>query len=455
SMVSYWLTMVIAANVESDGWSRYAYVGDDGKIIWGPVWDFDNSCGGRSIEAMFTEDAQGNPVSVSRNEWYSSGWNVGVDQGYGGSAPATCFYPEWSDDPYFCLKLYEKFKSIAGYLDRLVADDGLIEEYIGYLRESGDANAETWAGKVYDTTRGFYVSKHIAFSGEFSEPEWMRTVLKSRIEWMRARMTSLADTISSLRCSSTNPYVDGSSAFEFDFGSVPGRLHSKEPTPDVVILAGDDLGFSLSLSGAAADAELVAVYANGIFAGSHPVAEGRVSLDIGALPLTNRDGNRNLVLFAAKAQDGSTLATSYALVTMAEDENEFLRYADCATVVSGDASAVALDTRAVPADGVRVPRSLDEVLPFALCGDSDWRLGGNAGFVLSAIVEHRGENVGKILKSGSGEMVYENRRFPKSVVEYRLSHGNTEEETAIFDFSAIGDCTSADFLFPGLSLTIR
>ena len=61
SMVGYWLTMVTMENSDSTKKSRYAYKDQGGKIVWGPVWDFDWGCG--------------SPVTVSQNSDGSWKWS--------------------------------------------------------------------------------------------------------------------------------------------------------------------------------------------------------------------------------------------------------------------------------------------------------------------------------------------------------------------------------------------
>lgn len=363
SMVSYWLTMVIAANVESDGWSRYAYVGDDGKIIWGPVWDFDNSCGGRSIEAVFTVGEDGEPVSVRRNDGYSTGWNVAACDGYSKSR-ATCFYPEWSDDPYFCLKLYEKFSGIRDLLDGIVASGGTIDRYFGYLLESGVANAKAWAGKVCDESRGFYVSQYVSFDGQFSEPMWMKSVLASRIAWMRGRMGSVGDTVAALGCLSSNPYVDSHSSFVFDFGGLPRRGDSAEThTPDVLADASEDLEVSVSVIGLAS-AERVDVYVNGLSNGTFAVENGSVAFSVPGDRLSNAGGNRNMVSLVAKDGEGVALAATYALVTAVDASHPPKDMGTCeialsASVVAAAPGGARVGVSVVDGDGVELVEGVD------------------------------------------------------------------------------------------------
>ena len=62
SMVSYWLVMEIMGNNDAEGKSRYAYKDTNGKLVFGPVWDFDWGSAARSICEM--------------NEDVSKGWIV-------------------------------------------------------------------------------------------------------------------------------------------------------------------------------------------------------------------------------------------------------------------------------------------------------------------------------------------------------------------------------------------
>ena len=125
SMVSYWLVNEIFGN--HDAWykSRYCYKDFDGKLTFGPVWDFDWGLGS---------------VAVGMGD--AAKWILARDQNNGW---AVSFYKEWLDDPWFCLRAWEKYREMRPKFAALFEGEGCeYDGYAAYLREAGLVEDARW-----------------------------------------------------------------------------------------------------------------------------------------------------------------------------------------------------------------------------------------------------------------------------------------------------------------------
>ncbi len=127
SMVKYWLVNEILCNEDASSRSRYAYIPLDGKLTFGPVWDFDiSSFAYRSFRSPYT--------------WAVTGTINGM---YTGQE----FFTEFVDDPYFQIKAQELYWEARWYLNDFVKEDGFISSYEDNMYESLIANENKWLTK--------------------------------------------------------------------------------------------------------------------------------------------------------------------------------------------------------------------------------------------------------------------------------------------------------------------
>ena len=128
SMVSFWLINEIFGN--HDAWykSRYCYKDFGGKLTFGPVWDFDWGLGS---------------VAVGMGD--AAKWILARDQNNGWAAS---FYKEWLDDPWFCLRAWEKYQEMRPKFAALFEGEGCeYDGYAAYLREAGLAEDARWGAE--------------------------------------------------------------------------------------------------------------------------------------------------------------------------------------------------------------------------------------------------------------------------------------------------------------------
>ena len=308
SMAAYWLVQTLMGQRDMDR-SRYVYkpVGD--LLQWGPVWDFDHSCGGPS---GWTFDANGEIISRFDAR---SGWEPGVYR-----ANSDMFFKEWVDDPYFVLKAFEKLNEMKNYLDDLLRPGGLLDENVDYLFESGVANAERWAGRI---TQGVVISPFMRFDGQNGDVQWFRDNLRGRVDWIRNEMRSVRSAVASLRWTkSKNPYTDSANNFAFNFTmpymARPVEGEGEGPTPDIMVANNIDLEAQVTLTGLSSPAT-VDVFVNGLSNGTYAVEANVVAFTVSPERFTNTGGHRNMISLVAKNASGAVLATTYALVTTVDE----------------------------------------------------------------------------------------------------------------------------------------
>ena len=153
SMVSFWLVNEIMCNGDAAKKSRYAYKDVGGKMVFGPVWDFD-----------WVHEIPDLPYL---SQW-ASYWRITR------TADVAGIFKYWLTDAEFRRKAMESYGKIRGYLVESVSPGGLIDQYLDYIGASGDINSSMWS-----FNRGFR-----------KDAEVMRTLLAYRIQWLDARFAN-------------------------------------------------------------------------------------------------------------------------------------------------------------------------------------------------------------------------------------------------------------------------
>lgn len=168
SLVDYWLVIETFFCPDAIWKSRYMYIGEDGRLTFGPVWDFDFSSGSK------------NPwIYIVYNDWRSK---VNVDNNY--------WLEALIKQPDFVKMVYERYHEVRDTaISELIKTDGIISEWQAYLAESGAANTNLWK-----YVQGF--DKDVA-----NLSKW----LKNRINWMDKQMVSLEALTESLKVAEPEP----------------------------------------------------------------------------------------------------------------------------------------------------------------------------------------------------------------------------------------------------------
>jgi len=178
SMVNYWLCMELLANEDGSQRSRFCSIDVGGKIVFGPVWDFDISSG--SFRSYY--GTKGWAVTASISGWYEK----------------QDFWKDMVDDPYFQMKARERYWQIRPVMEELIQEDGIIDNYVEYLYEAACANELLWTGDGFMTR---------SFTGDQGDVEIYRSFLKERLAWMDTVFSTEDSTVKNLySVLSNNPY---------------------------------------------------------------------------------------------------------------------------------------------------------------------------------------------------------------------------------------------------------
>ena len=162
SMVAYWLTQEIMGNNDAQEKSRFAYKDTNGKLVYGPVWDFD--WGGGS----FTVGDYAREWTVSEG----SIWNTFID------------------DPYFQVKALDKYWHVREYLQSIVEDGGVLDQSYQQLKEAGAANDRRYPED------SFWGMMRRNFDTDF---QMYKTYFKERLAWLDEQFASYQSINTSLR----------------------------------------------------------------------------------------------------------------------------------------------------------------------------------------------------------------------------------------------------------------
>ena len=278
SMVSYWLVMEIMGN--DDAWfkSRYAYKDRDGKLIFGPAWDFDWGCGTCAMEV--------DPC----------GWKLSHGS----------LWRDFIDDPLFCVRAAEKYWQIRGVLEELVCDGGVLDQNYEYLKESGWASEMRWPGSDLGR-RGF--------DGDFAA---FRDYMRERLEWLDAQFATADSIVESLYmpgCSSA-AYTREKDRLVISMEDVLEDTASQHIAADGVYEQGKDLAIRVSVPDILT--EQVGVYVNGTKIIEVPVVDGGIETEIPAEAFAAESGVRNVISLIGRYGEGEPTCTNFVTLITAE-----------------------------------------------------------------------------------------------------------------------------------------
>jgi hypothetical protein len=273
SMASYWLTMEIMGNHDAIWKSRYAYKDTEGLLIFGPVWDFDWAAG---------------TVGLTILDSVTTGWKISK------SDNNQDLYKDWIDDPYFVVKAQQKYWEIHSYLESLVSDEGILESYYEYLKESGEANWDLWSYERNSLLTNL-TDESDNYSRDFDEDYTaLKDYLTVRIEWLDEQFETQESIISSLYTKySTNPYTRSNDKLEITLSNAVDDILSEKAPADGLIAESEDVSVSVKVN----DEETVklSVYVNGLKAGEYSVEDAECNFTVDADKLTEEIGDKNVI----------------------------------------------------------------------------------------------------------------------------------------------------------------
>ena len=285
SMISYWLCMEITGNNDAVWKSRYAYIDQNKRLTFGPVWDFDYGCGAWVV---------GNNASD---------WKISEN------ASELNFYKEWCDDPYFLVKAREKYWSIRPFLQSLIEDGGIFDSYHDYLEESGKADEKRWNRAAFWST---------TYRGFETDAKLFKKYMMERIAWLDEQFASDSSIVSSLyTTTSAHPY-EQSSELTISLENTLIDNNSKNDTSDVFL--DDNKVLDVTITSTNPDIATYCVYVNGRKYDTYVNAENSAKFTISASVFTEKTGTKNVVNVIAKDLDNNTVCTNFVTVIISGED---------------------------------------------------------------------------------------------------------------------------------------
>jgi len=281
SMVDFFLVNELFSNTDSCKHSRFAYLNRGGKLMWGPVWDFDCSSG------------YYNAGTTTPTVWATAG-NL-----RGELSVKYAMQKEWATDPWFCHRLRARYWEVRREWMDIFREGGLIDQNVAKLALPAAVNDVRWS-----RPRTFTEDAAI-----------LKSFLAARLEWLDAQFADTDTLVASLRTDiATHPYTKNISKLPLAFDSglrgdgalavaSNGAVHIGQSPLRLAFIVGDT------------NIKSVEVFVNGRQVGTRtPVVGGRVEQSIPASLLNAGAELRDLVAVVAYDSSGTVLARSYALV---------------------------------------------------------------------------------------------------------------------------------------------
>ena len=271
SMVNYWLDVELFGNKDPRFKSRYAYIDIGGKMKMGPVWDFDWGSDSYVVSGDCSSDPEAwsctNGPRPSDSTWKNeNAWVTGAS-----------FLKEWTSDPYFLMKAYERYWEIREKFVAVIEEGGVLDQSAAFLKPVLAANDARWPrtrGNVEDTSR-------------------LRSYYRRRLPWLDRQFKSVPKLMASLAVDwQTTPYVVD-----------PVRI---SPSVD---------GRTYAIRAQLQQAATVEVFVNGERLGAYHVVDGRFGgVRVPRSLLTPRVGKLNCISFISYSSTGVPVARNYLLV---------------------------------------------------------------------------------------------------------------------------------------------
>ena len=344
SMVAFWIIQSFSCNQDSSVGSRYLYKDCGGKFVWGPAWDFSENAmlGSFGTERWTKSAVDGEETVVNaavgsvnlENDPLSAFGNGLSESDQIASAQKTNFLPFFVDDPYFCLRLWERWQDLKPFFDYMVAEGGRLDEYAAYLAGSGDVNNRLFApdkgtGTGKNNSAWLYEKgkySPMPFSGKLGLANCLkRYFIERRAVWDRMlkdvpSFMAWVDSIQQTAFYQANhpaPLVASPEiALTVNSPHVERTVDAQPGMTDIVVERGECVKCSAYLGAEGVVSAVVSV--NGISNGSFRVEHHAVDFELPATAFTNPQGRRNLVQITGYDAAGARLGCGYALVEAVE-----------------------------------------------------------------------------------------------------------------------------------------
>lgn len=180
SMVGIWLINEIMGQSDLVN-SRHSYIADDGKIHFGPAWDFDHSSS--SISATTRVD-----FFYTFADWLTSQDLLNLT-----------YYPKWFPDPFLCQMAYDTYWNVARplILD-FISEGGEMDTKYALFAEAAQTNDLLWGD--YPQPNPYALIRTAA-----EDVEYLRTFFLGHIEWLDLQFASVRTLVEAMNSVCTYP----------------------------------------------------------------------------------------------------------------------------------------------------------------------------------------------------------------------------------------------------------
>ena len=288
SFIDFWLIFNFTKNIEFGYLSIYFYI-DDGKIVFGPCWDFDN--------------ASGNQVTLNEEWMKSDTWFES------GRAP---WWRELYSDPYFVelarARWYDIRESVDVYLDQ-------IDIYDAYLKNEGQKNYD----KI-GAPQNWYL-KNMAVEGYKEEIEIFRNWMYDRVVWLDNKFAEKNLSIDGIGLVPSEKIiftVESANGTKLE----PDRLTTKGSACDYLYRIGKTGKLKIKIETLHTSFVKADIVINGkLYKKDAPLTlENSVTIEFDPLEYGAKDGER-LVIFVAGYNSSSFYRGSYLTFNCTEGKN--------------------------------------------------------------------------------------------------------------------------------------
>lgn len=292
SMIDYWLIWNYFVNTEFGARSMYFQI-RDGKIVFGPIWDFDGTSG-NIMSTTKTGGAYDRWINDRSGTWFKNAFR----------------------DPWFTALAQERWYSIRELLDDFMDS---MDIYANYIKEGAEQCYER-IGPHTEIVRQPDANNGVSYT-PWEDYEHLREWFENRIDWINERFAS------------HDPNVDkaGYTRSEKIFKELTLNGGEVEPDNTVVygapadyILPSDATGkLNLSLTTTHTGVKSVKVYLNGSqFIGTYALSatqKADIPIDVSALDLT--DGAVNTLYLMAMREAGTMRSMSSVVIRISDMGN--------------------------------------------------------------------------------------------------------------------------------------
>ncbi len=159
SAVDYFLVYMVMMNRELGNRSFYMYINRAGKLVFGPVWDFDHSNGNLFLKKSRTYTVWNNSSAVKNNRWYQQLYR----------------------DPWFVALVRERWPEIREEAEAILPE---IDEWKEILAPTEELEYAKFAGDPYEE---LFVSRAAGRTFSYEATDLGR-FLTARIRWLDAQL---------------------------------------------------------------------------------------------------------------------------------------------------------------------------------------------------------------------------------------------------------------------------